>query len=107
MKIVLTRSFSRTKQIAAFEPINAYCSVQVEYEQSADETDVQVSERLDEFARTEVEKTIDAEIARRKTPDHSKIQDSAKAEAEHDSGQQSLDLVIDKEASGKGYREIN
>jgi hypothetical protein len=115
MKITITRSFSRTKQIAAFEPINVFCSAAMEMEgDDGDKTAMAamkiMAEKLDEFVRFEVEKTIDAELAKRKSPDHQKIQDSAKAEAEHDAGQQGLDLIIDKEAAGKSqysYREIN
>jgi hypothetical protein len=62
-KIVITRSFSKTKQIASFEPINSFCSVSAEYEEKLDDSFViSISEHLDNLVRREVERTIEAEV---------------------------------------------
>ena len=66
MKLSITRSFSRTKQVASFEPINAFCSVSAEYDDEATQLDdqfvVSVSEHLDNLVRREVERTIESEM---------------------------------------------
>ena len=109
MKITITRSFSRTKQVAAFEPINSFCSIQMEIEEDHMPSHVVLaafSEDLDQLARAEVEKTIEAEIAKRKLVDNSKIQDTVKVETQLDAGAEALDRAIDPEAPRTGYREI-
>ena len=64
MKITITRSYSKTKQIASYEPINAFCSVQADYEQDAldDEFVRSLSDHLDKLVRQEVERTIESEM---------------------------------------------
>ena len=65
MKLIITRSFSLTKQVAAFEPINAFCSVSVEEESGSmpsDEYLRSVSQHLDNLVRREVERTIESEM---------------------------------------------
>jgi len=59
MKITITRSFSRTKQVAAFEPINAFCSMQMECDEGEY---ARVSMELSELCIGEVEKTIQVEM---------------------------------------------
>jgi hypothetical protein len=100
MKIIITRSFSRTKQAAAFEPINSFCSAQSEVEvdgvAEALEMAMNLSEELDILCRSEVEKTIVREIAKRKPIDKPKIQDTVKVETQLDSGAEAK----------AGYKEI-
>lgn len=70
MKLIITRSFSKTKQVAAFEPINASCSVSAEITadetrfigMTMDDTKAQLSDELDTFVRQEVERTIEGEM---------------------------------------------
>jgi hypothetical protein len=64
LKITVIRSFSRTKQISSFEPINAHCSVQLETDIHAlDDTIIRsYSEHLDKLVRQEVERTIETEM---------------------------------------------
>jgi hypothetical protein len=66
MKLIITRSFSKTKQVASFEPINAFCSVQAEIEGATlnDEVIRSYSEHLDVLVRQEVERTIEKEMAK-------------------------------------------
>lgn len=62
-KLTITRSFSKTKQIQSFEPINAHCSVTAEYEEKLEDSFViSISEHLDNLVRREVERTIEAEM---------------------------------------------
>lgn len=62
-KLTITRSFSKTKQVASYEPINAHCSVSVEYEEKLDDSFViSISEHLDNLVRREVERTIEGEM---------------------------------------------
>ena len=62
-KLIITRSFSKTKQIQSFEPINSFCSVQVEYEEKLEDSFVvSISEHLDNLVRREVERTIEGEM---------------------------------------------
>ena len=115
MKISITRSFSRTKQVAAFEPNNAFCSASIETDITEPTTQdeeilfkkacAMYSAGLDEIVRSEVEKTIDAELARRKSPPP--IQDPAKVE-ETDPNAEQPDKIIDEEAVKKtgGYHAI-
>jgi hypothetical protein len=59
----ITRSFSKTKQVASFEPINSFCSVQAEYDEPlTDEFVKSISEHLDKLVRQEVERTIENEM---------------------------------------------
>ena len=63
MKITITRSFSKTKQVASFEPINSFCSVQGEYEGEPNDQIVKsLSQHLDILVRQEVERTIESEM---------------------------------------------
>lgn len=65
MKLIITRSFSRTKQVASFEPINTSCSVSAEYEDEKAIDDMfvtSVSDHLDMLVRQEVERTIEKEM---------------------------------------------
>jgi hypothetical protein len=63
MKLIITRSFSKTKQVASFEPINSFCSVQAEYDDPLDDQFVKsISEHLDKLVRQEVERTIENEM---------------------------------------------
>jgi hypothetical protein len=59
--VKVSRSFSKKVQLAPFEPINVFCGVEQEAELGDDMTFI--SELLDRFCRTEVEKTM-AEISR-------------------------------------------
>ena len=62
-KLIITRSFTKVKQVAAFEPITAHCSVSVEYEEKLDDSFViSISEHLDNLVRREVERTIESEM---------------------------------------------
>jgi hypothetical protein len=66
MKITITRSFERTRQIADFVPIKAYCEATIEYERGEqnqilnvpNEQDREYSFLLDSFVQAEVEKTL-------------------------------------------------
>ena len=66
MKLIITRSFSKTKQVASFEPINAFCSVQAEFEvpDIDDQKVISISGHLDNLVRQEVERTIEKEMAK-------------------------------------------
>jgi hypothetical protein len=67
MKLIIVRSFSKTKQVASFEPINAFCSVSAEYDDERameDQFVISVSEHLDNLVRREVERTIESEMKR-------------------------------------------
>lgn len=55
MKIKIVRSFGQTKQLRQFEPINSFCSVEAECEESEQ---LEISKKLDEFVRSEVAKTL-------------------------------------------------
>lgn len=64
-KLTIIRSFSKTKQVASFEPINSFCSISMEYEDEATPSDTIIgsfSEHLDKLARQEVERTIENEM---------------------------------------------
>ena len=62
-KLIITRSFSKTKQVQSFEPINSFCSVQAEYDEPLDDQFVKsISEHLDKLVRQEVERTIETEM---------------------------------------------
>lgn len=62
-KLTITRSLSKTKQIASYEPIIVHCSVSVEYEEKLDDSFViSISEHLDNLVRREVERTIESEM---------------------------------------------
>lgn len=69
MKLIITRSFSKTKQVASFEPINAFCSVsaEIEGETLADNIIRSYSEHLDNLVRREVERTIESEMKKVET----------------------------------------
>lgn len=62
MKIIITRSFERTRQIADFVPIKAYCEVSFEQDfpdGAAHEAIVEaMSSKADELCRSEVDKTL-------------------------------------------------
>lgn len=61
MLIKIKRSFERTRQIADFVPIKAYCEVTQELETSADDMESFMSQQsasLDSFVQSEVEKTL-------------------------------------------------
>lgn len=65
MKLIITRSFSKTKQVQSFEPINSFCSVSMEYEEDETPSDTIISsfsEHLDKLVRQEVERTIENEM---------------------------------------------
>lgn len=65
MKFIITRSFSKTKQVASFEPINSFCSISMEYEDESTPSDTIItsfSEHLDKLVRQEVEPTIENEM---------------------------------------------
>jgi len=57
MKITITRSFERTRQIADFVPIKAYCEVTAEHDEGAISL-TELSRKLDDFCQSEVEKTL-------------------------------------------------
>jgi len=63
-RIVVQRSFSKTKQVADFEPIRAECSVQAEYDATEidDQKIISISGHLDNLVRQEVERTIESEM---------------------------------------------
>lgn len=64
MKIIIKRSFERTRQIADFIPVKAACEASYEMEQRAmtkEELEPYISEisaQLDRFVQSEVEKTL-------------------------------------------------
>lgn len=64
MKLIITRSFSKTKQVASLEPINSFCSVQAEFEETEidDQKIISISGHLDNLVRQEVERTIESEM---------------------------------------------
>jgi hypothetical protein len=64
MKLIITRSFQKTKQVASFEPINSFCSVSAEYDvnELSDQFVQSISGHLDNLARQEVERTIESEM---------------------------------------------
>lgn len=91
MKITITRSFSATKQLKPYEPIDAYCSATMEYElpKEAKETfgsyDIACSEKLDQFCRAEVKKTLEEITANAsRKPDQAKIKDVSMQEVIED-----------------------
>ena len=66
MKIRIVRSFSQTKQLKQYEPVNAFCSVEMEFKVSNGKTNEEAcsicvgpSLELDSFCRAEVKKTLD------------------------------------------------
>jgi hypothetical protein len=64
-KVTIVRAFSKTKQVASFEPINSFCSVSMEYEDDSMPSDTIItsfSEHLDKIVRQEVERTIENEM---------------------------------------------
>jgi hypothetical protein len=62
-KLIIVRSFSKTKQVASFEPINSFCSVSAEYDAPLEDQFVKsISQHLDVLARQEVERTIENEM---------------------------------------------
>jgi hypothetical protein len=59
MKITITRSFERTRQIADFVPIKAYCEATVELDQRPEDTTrEEIATNLATFCESEVEKTL-------------------------------------------------
>jgi hypothetical protein len=67
MKLTIVRSFSKTKQVASYEPINAFCSVSAEYDSEKEINDLfvrAVSEHPDKLVRQEVERTIEKEMVK-------------------------------------------
>jgi hypothetical protein len=64
MKIVIKRSFERTRQIADFIPVKAACEATYEMEQKAmtkEELEpylIELSGQLDQFVQSEVEKSL-------------------------------------------------
>jgi len=62
LKIIIKRSFERTRQIAEFVPVKAACEATIEYETNdiiaVELRDNAVSSMLDEFVQSEVEKTL-------------------------------------------------
>jgi hypothetical protein len=66
MKLLIRRSYEKTKQVASFEPIKAQCSVQAEFDAQEidDQKIISISGHLDNLARQEVERTIEKEMAK-------------------------------------------
>jgi hypothetical protein len=64
--IKICRSFSKKKQVGAFEPIDAFCSVEAEFEENEidDQKIISLSGHLDKLVRQEVERTIENEMAK-------------------------------------------
>ena len=63
MKLAITKSFSITKQVASFEEINSFCSVQAEYDEPLEDQFVRsISEHLDILVRHEIERTIESKM---------------------------------------------
>lgn len=60
MKIVISRSFSKKVQLKQFEPIESFCAAEVELPVAEEKSMSTWAERLDEFCRIEVEKTLTA-----------------------------------------------
>lgn len=61
MKITITRAFERTRQIADFVPIKAYCEATIELENPVDDVAKVLGQNsllLDAFVQSEVEKTL-------------------------------------------------
>jgi hypothetical protein len=64
MKIIITRSFERTRQIADFVPVKAACEATYEMEQQVmtkEELEpflIEISVQMDSFVQSEVEKTL-------------------------------------------------
>jgi hypothetical protein len=66
-RVKIIRAFSETKQARAYEPINAFCSIEIETD-GTEEISVGLyatSKAADEFCRAEVAKTITDEMAKR------------------------------------------
>lgn len=64
MVIRIVRAFERTRQIADFVPIKAYCEASTEYELGKIDAEhaaaemAEISHRLDSFVQSEVDKTL-------------------------------------------------
>ena len=65
MIIKITRSFERTRQIADFVPVKAYCEASEDFDissvpegTSSEDVMAAVAKVLDEFCQSEVEKTL-------------------------------------------------
>ena len=64
MKTTITRSFSKTKQLGPYEPINAFCSISQEFDDTESVNITVHLMELDRQCREEVEKTIKSEISK-------------------------------------------
>jgi len=58
MKIIIKRSFERTRQIADFVPIKVACEVSAEIEYKNDGEILDWSNKLDDIVQSEVEKSL-------------------------------------------------
>ena len=67
--VLITRSFSRKRQLDQYEPIEAFASFQAEVEEGLSEQDLtDISQRLHRFAEAEVERDIENYIKNSKPP---------------------------------------
>jgi len=64
MKTTITRSFSKTKQLGAYEPVNSFCSISQEFDDTEPVNITVHLMELDRQCREEVEKTIKSEISK-------------------------------------------
>jgi hypothetical protein len=61
MKITITRAFERTRQIADFVPVKAYCEASAEAEWDSENPELRpekLSQHLQNLCESEVEKTL-------------------------------------------------
>jgi hypothetical protein len=93
MKIKIIRAFSAKQQLNPYEPIDSFCSVEIEYDdKKLPETTNKAeyllaqSEGLDKIVRGEVRKTLTAIRAKNKPPDTKKSRDAGRDAAEQDAG---------------------
>ena len=77
----ITRSYSRKIQAKQYEPVEWFCSAEMDV---PDDKAEQASKKLDAFVQTEVEESI----FKYKNLDRAKIKDTARDAAEFDLGEE-------------------
>ena len=83
MKLEISRSFSRTIQVAPYEPVNLFCAAKIEADTNTEDWEAAgrvMSAKLDAFVQNEVEKSA---MKFRKI-DKQKARDQATDSAERD-----------------------
>ena len=83
----ITRSFSKKIQFRPFEPIDSFCSAEMEVGDDGMNVKEEVSAFLDEFVRTEVGKTLEKlrpSLIKESGQDKLKVADVSVDEAEND-----------------------